>query len=111
LRFVFLPRRPAAGCLTNPRAKQNRPHSTPGAAILSTMTAEDALRFVVHEAEFCREHDAHEALCLLLPALSRCLQLRPMTGNEARRFRQELRDMLETDFRFDPKPVQLGGWH
>lgn len=47
------------------------------------MTAEQALRFIDYQARQCRDKDSHEALCLLLPALLRALQLQPMTGVEA----------------------------
>jgi hypothetical protein len=72
------------------------------------MTAENALRYVLHEAEFCHDRDAHEALCLLLPPLARCLDLRPMTGAELIAFRKEFKAMLETDFRFDAEPSAVG---
>ena len=60
------------------------------------MTPADALRYLDHEARLCREHDAHEALCLLLPALMRMLQLRAMDDYEALAFRVELHDALHT---------------
>lgn len=58
------------------------------------MTAEDALRFAAFEAAECRDRDAHEALCLLFPALMRTLSLEPMDGFEARAFRHELKQRL-----------------
>ena len=54
----------------------------------------DALRYLAHEARMCREHDAHEALCLLLPALMRLLQLPAMDDYDALAFRVELHDAL-----------------
>jgi hypothetical protein len=58
------------------------------------MTAQDAVRFLHHEASYCRTRDEHEALCLLLPALLRALDLPPMEGFEARAFRQELKEAV-----------------
>jgi len=58
------------------------------------MTPADALRYLDHEARLCREHDAHEALCLLLPALMRLLELPAMDDYEALSFRVELHDAL-----------------
>ena len=58
------------------------------------MTTEDGIRFLAHEASFCRSHDEHEALCLLLPALLKALRLRPMDGYQAKVFRQRLKEAL-----------------
>jgi hypothetical protein len=58
------------------------------------MNAEEALRFAAYEAEECRDRDAHEALCLLLPPLLRVLELEPMNGREALAFRNELKQRL-----------------
>jgi hypothetical protein len=58
------------------------------------MKPSDALRFLDHEALSCREHDAHEALCLLLPALLKVMELPPMDDFEALAFRIELRNAL-----------------
>lgn len=58
------------------------------------MTAEDAIRFLEHEASYCRERDQHEALCLLLPALLNALELEPMNGYDAGEFRAELKESL-----------------
>ena len=58
------------------------------------MTPADALRYLDHEARLCREHDAHEALCLLLPALMRLLELPAMDDYEALSFRVELHDAI-----------------
>ena len=59
------------------------------------MTAEDALRFVAYESTWCRNRDAHEALCLLLPSVLRALSLPPMNGYEADAFRRELKEQLK----------------
>jgi len=55
------------------------------------MSTDDALRFVAHEAFWCRGRDEHEALCLLLPALLRVMHLPPMEDVEARAFREKLK--------------------
>lgn len=47
------------------------------------MNAEDAIRFLAHEAARCRDRDAHEALCLWLPALCKLLGVRPADDFEA----------------------------
>lgn len=54
------------------------------------MSAEDALRYVAHEARRCHDRDAHEALCLLLPAILAELHLPPMDGREALAFHIDL---------------------
>ena len=72
------------------------------------MTLENALRYLDYEAGECRGHDAHEALCLLLPALRRAFDLQPMNGYEAGAFRSKLKQTLETDFRFDREPSRVG---
>jgi hypothetical protein len=58
------------------------------------MNVTDALRFIEHEASYCRSRDSHEALCLLLPAVLKALELEPMNGYEAEQFRRELRQIL-----------------
>lgn len=58
------------------------------------MTPAESLRFLHHEALVCRDHDAHEALCLLLPALLKVMELTPMEDIEALAFRVELREAL-----------------
>jgi len=60
------------------------------------MSAEDALRFLAHQARQCRDRDTHEALCLLLPALLSQLNLEPMDGFEALDFLAELKKALQT---------------
>lgn len=59
------------------------------------MTTEEALRFLDHEARSCRDHDAHEALCLLLPPLLRVMELSSMDDFEALSFRMELHKALQ----------------
>ena len=61
------------------------------------MTAEDALRYLDYRASECREHDMHEALCLLTPALLKALALSPMNDWEAKRVRTELRNFLNNE--------------
>ena len=58
------------------------------------MTAEEAIRFLDREAAWCRSKDEHQAFCLLLPALMRVLELRPMHELEARDFVRELKTEL-----------------
>jgi len=60
------------------------------------MSAEDALRFLAHQARQCRDRDTHEALCLLLPALLSQLNLEPMDGFEALDFLAGLKKALQT---------------
>jgi len=60
------------------------------------MSAEDALRFLAHQARQCRDRDTHEALCLLLPALLSQLNLEPMDGFEALDFLAELKKAIQT---------------
>jgi len=59
------------------------------------MIPADALRFLDHEAAMCRDRDAHEALCLLLPALLKILELSPMDDYEALAFRIEIHNALK----------------
>jgi hypothetical protein len=61
------------------------------------MQPADALRFLDHEARQCRDRDAHEALCLLLPTLLRVLRLTPMDSFEALDFRCQLREKLKQE--------------
>ncbi len=58
------------------------------------MTAEQAIRYLHHQAALCRSIDRHEAFCLLLPPLLTALGLRPMNGYEAAAFQQELKKSL-----------------
>jgi hypothetical protein len=71
------------------------------------MTAEQCIRFLAHEAEWCRCRDSAEMLCLLLPAMLRALDLRSMNGYEAESFRADFRLILDSDFRFT-LPSRLG---
>ena len=59
------------------------------------MTSEQAIRFVEHQARQCRDHDSHEALCLLLPAILKILNLKPMTGLEALDVLAELKKTIQ----------------
>lgn len=65
------------------------------------MNVSDAVRFLEHEASWCRSRDQHEALCLLLPPLLKVLELRPMNAYEAEAFRAELKKELA-----EPKEAQ-----
>lgn len=58
------------------------------------MTASDAIRWLHYQASLCRSQDQHEALCLLLPALLRTLELQPMSERQAWAFRLELKEQL-----------------
>jgi hypothetical protein len=58
------------------------------------MTTTNALRFLDHQARLCRDRDAHEALCLLLPAMLRAFELEPMEEMEAAAFRYEFKEVL-----------------
>ena len=57
------------------------------------MTAEDALRWLEHEAQTCRDHDSHEAFCLLLPPLLKALKLKPMDHFQALDFTVEFKKL------------------
>ncbi len=67
------------------------------------MTAQNALRFLGHEAERCHRlsqandteaRDAHTMLCLLLPALLKVLDLEAMDRYEAMAFERDLHTAL-----------------
>lgn len=58
------------------------------------MSADDAIRFIAHEAKRCHDRDAHESLCLLLPAVLNALELPPMDYAEALAFEIDLRAKL-----------------
>ena len=76
------------------------------------MTAEDALRWMAHEAAEARGRDACEAVCLTHVWLLRVLNLPPMDDCEARAFKAglcaELAAVEANDFRFDPQPSRVG---
>lgn len=76
------------------------------------MIAEEAIRFLDHEAWHCHDKDAHEALCLLLPPMMRLLGLKKMDSFEALdftiRFREELREQLNPE-PVNHVPVHLAG--
>lgn len=58
-----------------------------------------ALRYLANQAKLCRDRDAHEALCLLLPALCKCFKLSPADDLQAidfeAKFHRELRWRIE----------------
>ena len=58
------------------------------------MTTTNAIRFLHSEAAKCRDRDACEALCLLLPALLKVFDLDPMEEVEAAAFRFQFREEL-----------------
>lgn len=58
------------------------------------MTAQDTIRFLHHQAANCRGRDEAEALCLLLPAILKVLQLPAMDDYEAAQFRRQLKSEL-----------------
>ena len=62
---------------------------------LAQLSVNDAIRFLGHEASFCRSRDEHEAFCLLMPPLLKALGLRPMNGYEAEDFRRGFKQQLE----------------
>ena len=66
-----------------------------GRVVPLDITTGDALRFVAHQADLCRDRDAAEALCLLLPSLMRVLAIEGMNDFEARAFRERLRRALK----------------
>jgi hypothetical protein len=68
------------------------------------MTPAEALCFLGHEARQCHDRDAHEALCLLMPALLNLLELAPMDDYQALDFRIELRKALTGRQAASPAP-------
>jgi len=81
--------------------------------VAKPLTADNAIRFLHTEAAKCRDRDACEALCLLMPALLRILELEPMEDVEAAAFRyrlkQEIRELPFQDEadRADARPAFL----
>lgn len=78
------------------------------------MTTDNAIRFLHYEASRCRDRDAHEALCLLLPSLLRLMHLEPMEDVEAAAFRYQFRQEIAalpfqdaTDRADQARPVKL----
>lgn len=63
------------------------------------MNTNDALRWLAHQANLCRDRDSCEALCLLFPPLLNSLALPPMDDIEAEAFKQRLKDTLRNDLR------------
>lgn len=73
------------------------------------MTAEDAIRYLDFRARECRDKEAHEALCLLLPALLKVFNLPEMDSVEAEAVRFDLRRSLCDHDGLSRKPtVQTG---
>ena len=58
------------------------------------MNAADALRYLDNQARRCRDRDSHEALCLLIPALLKVLNLEPMDNLAALDFQYDLKAAL-----------------
>jgi hypothetical protein len=58
------------------------------------LTAENAVRFLEHQSRACRDRDAHEAFCLLLPAIVQALGLPPMEDCEAAAFHFKFKQQL-----------------
>jgi hypothetical protein len=58
------------------------------------VTTANAIRFLHHQAALCRDRDACEALCLLLPAMLKVMALDPMEDVEAAAFRYQFREEL-----------------
>jgi hypothetical protein len=69
------------------------------------MRAEQAIRFLHHEAARCRDRDEAEAICLLMPALLKFLTLKPMHDFESEAFREELRKRFSPAQ--EPKPEAI----
>lgn len=59
------------------------------------MNANEALRYLAHEAALCHNRDAHEAFVLLLPALSRVLGQQAMDDLEVLIFEREFLQLLQ----------------
>ena len=76
------------------------------------MTTENAIRFLHFEAAKCRDRDACEAFCLLMPSLLKVLGLDTMEEVEAAAFRYRFKQELEklpfqdaTDRAAEARPV------
>lgn len=67
------------------------------------MIAEEAIRFLAHEAKRCRDKDAAEAICLWLPTMCKLLCLQPMDDFEALDFGVQAR--AELDLQENPEPI------
>jgi hypothetical protein len=59
------------------------------------VNAEQALQLLDNQAKWCRSKEDHEMLCLLLPALLRVLNLKPIDDFQAKQLRDELRRSLK----------------
>jgi hypothetical protein len=75
------------------------------AVVNQQMTPEDAIRYLDHQAKECRGRDASEALCLLLPALLRILELERMEDAEALAFQYGFKRDLAALVDGRPGPV------
>lgn len=58
------------------------------------MSTSDTIRFLAHEAARCRDRDTCEAFCLLLPALCRVLNLKPLDDVAALIFERDFHHAL-----------------
>jgi hypothetical protein len=58
------------------------------------LDAPTCLRFLEHEAMECRDRDAGEMVCLLIPSLRQVAGLEPMEDLEAKAFRHALHEAL-----------------
>jgi hypothetical protein len=67
------------------------------------MIAEEAIRFLAHEAKRCRDKDSAEALCLWLPTMCRLMGLQPMDDFESLDFAVNAREELK--LQEHPEPV------
>ena len=71
------------------------------------MIAEEALRYLAHEAKACRDRDAHEAFCLLMPAIMKLTALKPMDNVEAAAYYAGILEDLRAYEH--PEPVHVYG--
>lgn len=68
------------------------------------MIAEEAIRYLAHEARQCRDRDTAEALCLLLPSMLQLLGFKPMDNFEALDFHLKMRAELREQW--NPEPAR-----
>ncbi len=59
------------------------------------MNPESAIRYLASQAHTCRDRDSCEAFVLLLPAVMKTLDLKPMDDFEAAAFVYELKRKLK----------------
>ena len=78
------------------------------------MTAENALRFLAHEAERCHRlstsgdseaRDAHTMLCLVVPAVVKVVGLEPMDDFESLAFHKDLHTALRERLQREEVPA------